>query len=462
MKTVLVIASDFPPLVGTNTQRVQSFIRHLPSFGWTSRVITQAIADLPQIDSRELRGVPSGICVTRVPNPDPFAVRARLLGNGPPDMAADLSGCAEGRGQACPTGGEKEDANQSLPTRWVREVGSSVVKAVLRTFFYIPDPLRLWAERVGTVGVEGELEGLQAVLSSSPAYSCHLAGLALKRRLGVPWVADFRDLWVGRPYRVAPKYMNALRDRRLEAKVVAECDRIVLASPAWANTFMGRYGDDIQSKLTVITNGYDAEVLDDARLRVCPRSPDRTSPRFLLTGSMHEGESPVPFIRALGAIRAGDPKLVAGVKVEFVGSSGQVQSTIQREIDANGLTAHFNIISATSNTECIAKQLDADCLLLFLSAAHAETVCGKGFEYMATGRPILACVPTNGVQAEILRQAGTAIIVDHGDVEAITCALRGFLSNGGNQCEPAWTYIKTFERQVLTKKLAAILDEVIV
>src|SRR5205085_587167 len=35
-----------------------------------------------------------------------------------------------------------------------------------------------------------------AVLTSGPPHVVHLLGLALKRREGLPWVADFRDPWI--------------------------------------------------------------------------------------------------------------------------------------------------------------------------------------------------------------------------------------------------------------------------
>lgn len=68
-----------PPLVGTNTQRIQSFLRHLPKFGWHSTVITQEIDDLPVVDLRDLERIPADARVIRVPNPDPFARRARSV-----------------------------------------------------------------------------------------------------------------------------------------------------------------------------------------------------------------------------------------------------------------------------------------------------------------------------------------------------------------------------------------------
>ncbi len=77
---LLVIASDFPPLAGTNTQRVQSFVRHLPSLGWEPVVVTRDIADLDCIDSSQLSRLRPGLTVIRVKSPDPFRWWARRRG----------------------------------------------------------------------------------------------------------------------------------------------------------------------------------------------------------------------------------------------------------------------------------------------------------------------------------------------------------------------------------------------
>ena len=37
---------------------------------------------------------------------------------------------------------------------------------------------------------------VQAIYTTSTPYTAHLIGLRLKRRFGLPWVADFRNPWV--------------------------------------------------------------------------------------------------------------------------------------------------------------------------------------------------------------------------------------------------------------------------
>ena len=422
-------------------------------------MVTQDIADLSQIDSRDLARIPDDVEVLRIQDPDLFATRARRMGHLPPD-AALVSGDAISRVDGGTEGCRKRTPFN--PSRLVLSAASGVLKWGLRNFVYQPDALRLWASEIVRNTARLDCGDKHVVLTSSPAFSCHMAGLGIKKKLGLPWVADFRDLWVGRPFRSLPTALHEWWDRHLEASVVHGCDRLILASPAWERGFRQRYGDDVARKIVIITNGYEDHLPPQTVGRINGATePGNETIRFVLTGSMHAGESPIPFIRALGSLKRNCPSLVCSVTADFVGNGGDHLNVIQEEIRNSGVEEQCNLLGARSNEECIRMQREAACLLLFSASEHAETISGKSFEYMATGKPILACIPQNGIQADILRNAGTAMIVEHGDVQATSEALKGFLEGVNEELKPNWEYIQSFNRKNLTGKLAEVLDGVL-
>ncbi len=339
---------------------------------------------------------------------------------------------------------------------------SAALKWALRQFVYRPDSLRLWAGAVATTALRDEDLRTDALLTSSPAFSCHLAGLAIKRRTGVPWVADFRDLWVGRPFREEGGALRRWLDARQEAAVVKHCDRLVLASPAWVPAFVRRYGPEVAQKLVVVTNGYEAALMDAARARVAagavPRPPGKV--RFVLTGSMHEGESPLPLLQALAALRTANPSLADRAEVIFIGNAGGHAAVLQQAVAAGGLEGQVTFMPPCANDLCLEAQYAADWLMLFSALPHRETLRGKSFEYMATGKPILACIPPVGVQAEVLAHAGTAVVVPHGDVPALQVVLAEILGGSLSPGRADWGYIRAFDRRELAGKLAGVLNEV--
>ncbi|WP_415258036.1 glycosyltransferase [Thauera phenylacetica] len=453
---LLVIASDFPPLVGTNTQRIISFVRHLAHCGWKTTVVTRALADLETIDSRDYSTIPATADIVRIEDPDLFAKRRRNTGVGPSDMGQErLPQSPESSGN--PIAEVQLQWSTTALQRLPREVASRAVKTWLRYRSYHPDTLRPWADAAARAVIDLDIPRTHDVLlTSAPSYSGHVSGLTIKRGTGLPWVADFRDLWVGRPFREPVSQLHAWMDQRLEAAVVRECDVLLLASPAWVATFVQRYGAEIESKIVVLTNGYDAEETDAVRASL--GETDHSIRRFVLTGSMHAAESPLQFIHALGALRRHSPDLAAQVRADFIGNGGENTALLNAASRDEGVSDLIQLHGPRSHVACVRAQFEADFLFMALAPEHRDTISGKSFEYMATGKPVLACLAEDSIQARLLGEARTMRRVDFGDVQATESAIRHLLATDNADLTPNWQVIREYERGALTRRLAAVLD----
>lgn len=453
---VLFIASDFPPLAGTNTQRVQSFARHLTKFGWEPIIVTRAIEDLALIDSSQLERLRGDLSVHRVRDPDIFAWLKRRSGV----KAVDV--CAENKGPLSdndPVARKlvKPALQKKSALRKGLSLASRVVIALRRCFSYLPDALAPWAHASVKRGVSiCREQNVQAVVASAPSYSCLVAGLAVAKKCGLPFVADFRDLWVGRPYRRVLSRWHDWWDRYLERKVVLGAHCIILASPPWIDHFEQRYGKLVADKCVVITNGYDETLIPQGD---GPLSPDDVT-TFLNTGAMYGSESPAPFLEALGRVLLRLPDLRNRVRVRLIGYAGDDEETLRQIVDRWNLSSLVELTGPKPHDMCLIEQRNANILLLFSGVEHRDTIRGKSFEYMATGKPILALIPGHGVQANLLREAGTAVIVEHNDVNAAEYAIEELLTSPeGPSTMPNWSFIRSFERAALTGKLAEALDK---
>jgi glycosyltransferase involved in cell wall biosynthesis len=443
--SVLLITSDFPPLAGTNTQRVQSFVRHLPAFGWAPIVVTRATADMPCIDSSAVTTAEESSNLVRVTSPDPFKWWSRRAGR-----RADVAAPAAG-----PTSTAATQRSGLLNTFRPLLVGlSRAAHRFLHDFAYIPDSEMPWAARAAARAIKlARMRNVGALLTSCPSYSSHVAGLRVKRATGLPWVADFRDLWIDRPYRERGGARRRRKEARLEAAVVKESDVIVIASPRWAATFERKYGAAVRDKIVVITNGYEGE-------RRTPANAARPAGplRLVYTGAMYPQLSPAPLLQALERLLADKPHLSDRVRVDLAGYGDEEVQRLQSFCRASNLRDVVDFKGTAPHAEAIILQDSADVLLLFSAQGHADTISGKLFEYMATGKPVLALVPPHGIQAELLASAGTGLVVDYDDVAAVRVALERLIEGPGRQADPNWSYIEQFSRRRLTGALAAELD----
>jgi colanic acid biosynthesis glycosyl transferase WcaI len=97
------------------------------------------------------------------------------------------------------------------------------------------------------------------------------------------------------------------------------------------------------------------------------------------------------------------------------------------------------------------------------SPEWAKAIPGKLFEYMASGRPVLASVP-EGLASELVRRTGIGLAVAPDDqgalVEALRLAAESPEAFARRHFAPKPEEISRYGRRRLTGDLARILDEV--
>jgi glycosyltransferase involved in cell wall biosynthesis len=107
--------------------------------------------------------------------------------------------------------------------------------------------------------------------------------------------------------------------------------------------------------------------------------------------------------------------------------------------------------------------------LLFLpmhdlpAGVRAGIVPGKTYEYLGSGRPILAAVP-DGDARDLLEEAGGAILCRPPDVDALATAIAGQLErfrSGGAAPTPRPEVVARYEYGRLAGQLAAVFDRVL-
>ncbi len=98
-------------------------------------------------------------------------------------------------------------------------------------------------------------------------------------------------------------------------------------------------------------------------------------------------------------------------------------------------------------------------LLILTNTKNAKgNIPGKVFEYMATGRKIVALGDPEGDTAQILRQAQAGEVFRHEDIDGIKSFLTSSLTQTANSQQS--TINISYERKTLTGKLADLLDEI--
>jgi glycosyltransferase involved in cell wall biosynthesis len=167
-----------------------------------------------------------------------------------------------------------------------------------------------------------------------------------------------------------------------------------------------------------VPNGFDPEVGHGA-----PPPPEYDPERLTLvhTGPLlgPRGRDPRPLLEALRQLLAERSELAGRLQVLVAGRSEYDEAALLAESGLGDVVRHLGYLP---RAQALALQRRARALLLLTSDASCEAT-GKLYEYLASGRPILALAAGNEA-ARIIRETGTGVAVAPRDVKAITAALR--------------------------------------
>lgn len=428
-----MIACVFPPTGGSGVQRTAKFVKYLPGCGWDPIVWARdSVPGMPR-DERLGTEVPSGVEVFRT--------------------GGDLCDGIWGRARSF---GERRGVLGTIARRLDRRLSRTIPARRL------PDDQIAWARR-GVRPLECLIRERQVpvIYSTFSPASDHWLALALKRRTGVAWVADFRDLWTD-DYR----YRESVPERRaahreLEQAVLETADAVIGVSRGQTE-ILASHVPSRRDRFVTITNGYDPSDFKGVTKAI---EHERASPgRANVFVLAHVGrldrwrtceplfEALADFVRSLGDERK-------SFRVHIVGHS----DAAARERFLRDDVAYRNI-GAVDHSEAIRAMAAADALLLACpDGPNAHSVIpAKTFEYLAAGRPILAVGPRDGEVERIVRECHTGVTSGfvRDEILAGLCALYdGWRDSAAPIAIPKQSLVP-FQRQSQALRLAEVLDAV--
>jgi hypothetical protein len=267
------------------------------------------------------------------------------------------------------------------------------------------------------------------VWTTGPPPSTNLIGLALQRRLGIPWIADIRDGWrFERNHGDFPLAPQRALDAFLDRTLTRAADRVTAVTRPIALDAHERLG---AAHATTISNGFD---LDELQTLSGPPpegllSPDRHS--LLYTGRLgYVKRSPQATLDGLRALKAADPTTAARIEVLF---AGPLEDDERAQIEAPDLAGMTRVLGSLDRTTTMRLQRAADTLLLITTGNPSETG-QKLFEYLAADRPVLV-VGDRTEAARIVTEARAGAAAPMEDPTAIARTLAN-LVNGRIEIDP--------------------------
>jgi len=422
-----MLAYFFPPLGGAGVQRSLKFARYLPDEGWDPTIITVRARDYWMSDAT----------LTREIGPTAEVIRTN-----------SLTGLTVLRRLAPQQGGLPGQPRESA-----RAIGGM---RALSGWVLVPDAYVGWTPFAWRAALAAHRRRpFDAIYTTSSPDSAHLTGRRLARRLGVPWVADFRDPWTRRISYHPPTAWHDAWHRRLERAVLADASLITVTAEETRRDYLARYPGLASEKIHVVTNGFDES--DFVGLE--QEQPGRDHLQILHAGQLNPERPARPLLLALRRLIDAAPHAQARVRMRFVGACYQHDIEAARTL---GLAGVVSFEPGRPHREVIAEMLRSHVLLLMEKDDERGGLIlpGKIFEYLRTRRPILGLLPP-GAAWRLLDELGAGRCCRTGDIERAARMMGEYLDEferGG----PAATALSNqdlarFERRTLTHRLGELL-----
>jgi len=430
-KRLLLLSYYFPPCGMGGVQRAVKLVKYLPEFGWKVTVLTVKDIAYYNKDYSLLDEVESAD-IHRAGSFDPLRI-ARLL-TGPKEL-----------GKICKTHGKFTALYQFID----RKLCVPDTKMLWNVFAYYK-ACRILRKK-----------SHQALLSTAPPFSSHLLALRLSKKFNIPWIADFRDGWTNNDLIQIKGTICSRFHRQLENRVVRSATKITAIS----NKIISHCINLIPEKsknISLIYNGFDH---DD----FTPADPEPSAFVLTFVGAATQWADPSVFFQAVRKALEKEPELNEYLKINIVGTI--LTGKFFERAREYGIEKHIYFKGYMQHKQAVKELMKSHVLLLAITTGETTgMITGKLFEYLASGKPVLAHVP-NGEAFDILKNSHQDVFFHNpGNIDDAADFIVTYYQHKKNRTNQESTkeipvcdsdFLRQYSRKYQAEQFAKLLNDII-
>ncbi len=430
MKKVLIITYRWPPAGGIGVLRCLKFAKYLRDFGWEPVILTAQNASYQFLDYDNLKEVPDGIEIHRVPIFEPINAFKKI------------------------TGRKKEQPLQNITNNSTKK--KSIIDKFgmwVRGNFFIPDARSAWIKPcikyLDNYLVNNHID---AILTDGPPHTNTVIGMRVSQKHKIPWLADFQDPWTQVDY-YTQLHIGRRADRihrALEQEVFQTAKKITVASPSWKKDLESIGGRNVD----VIYYGYDET--DFAEFSA------KEEDLFVIFhgGLLGADRNPETLFSVLSKLINKYPKIGSKVKLKF---AGEVDVSVKNALKKHSLLQYTELMGMVPRKQVVKEYEKSSLLLLPINKADnaAGRIPGKLFEMLRTNKPILVLGPDDGDVKSIIEKENAGCSFDYEDKQSLYDFMENSIIKNKFENFSSSANIQVYSNKMITGQIAKYLDGMI-
>lgn len=288
------------------------------------------------------------------------------------------------------------------------------------------------------------------LISSSPPVSAHLVAMNLVSESHLPWVADFRDFWHSYP----PEEVFKDAGKVFKAKELLK----TITQRASAVTAVNQSIADYIGSGEMITNGFDST------LAALWQMPSDTSMFTIgLLGTFNDDLPVEPLLRVLNSLRERFPNEYDRVNLRQVGNINK--DWMASQLRTHGLSDRCVMHGLQPRDRTIRLLSAASLFYIGLNPRKETSILpGRMFDFLASGRPILAYAPSESEIARLINQSSNGLCFTDETADCATEYLDGLIKStklATLTCTPIPEYARSYSWENVAKRFSHVLDRVV-
>jgi hypothetical protein len=387
-RKILIITYYWPPSGGSGVQRWVYFSKYLNQMDFEPIILTvdEKYASYPYLDDSLMEEVKQLTCY-KTKSFEPLQIYSKL---------------ASGNKTKAIPYGDVETKNQGAFKK---------VAAFIRGNLILPDARKYWKRYALPKAKEIIREHkIESIITTGPPHSTHLIGLALKKTLGVKWLADFRDPWTEIFYNkdLFKTKLATKKDLKMEVDVLSHADLLTAVSPNSKKLIDKKIQD--KSKSYCFYNGFEHTVFD--KIKEKPHDFDLLFSYVGYIGKHHQHEVITEGLKDMTSQHT-DKKigfhLAGNVDEGLIATWRQIKGLT---LIVEGVVSHERAVEISCNSSVVIVNIPN-------SSYALGNIPGKLLECLATELPLLLIAKKESDAASLINDFENTITIEN-DIKAFS------------------------------------------